>query len=185
MPVISVTVAHKKETWVVFLGTSLSRKYAINFECSRMDSEKPCPDMAKEVEKHCQTSDHFFLEFRWGKVNTQANGHPVLHPASQTCPWHSPWDQLRLHRPWLVRASEVWGALGNGRWGPRVLCYSRCESRTNVPAFPGSLWKMQTLLPHLGHFVPESAFYQDPQWFLYTLWFEKHWYRMLLCSICS
>ena len=127
----------------------------------------------------------FFLEFRWGKVNTQANGHPVLHPASQTCPWHSPWDQLRLHRPWLVRASEVWGALGNGRWGPRVLCYSRCESRTNVPAFPGSLWKMQTLLPHLGHFVPESAFYQDPQWFLYTLWFEKHWYRMLLCSICS
>lgn len=50
MPVISVTVAHKKETWVVFLGTSLSRKYAIHFECSRMDSEKPCPDMAKEVE---------------------------------------------------------------------------------------------------------------------------------------
>ena len=67
MPVISVTVAHKKETWVVFLGTSLSRKYAINFECSRMDSEKPCPDMAKEVEKHCQTSDHFFWSSDEGK----------------------------------------------------------------------------------------------------------------------
>lgn len=45
--------------WVIFLGRSLSQKYAIHFECSRMDSEKPGPDMATEVEKHCQTSDDF------------------------------------------------------------------------------------------------------------------------------
>lgn len=34
---ISVTGAHEKETWAVFLGVSLPSKYAIHFECNRMD----------------------------------------------------------------------------------------------------------------------------------------------------
>lgn len=48
----------------------MSRKFAIHFECSRMDSEKPGPDMAMEVEKHCQTSD----DFTFG-VQTRESGH--------------------------------------------------------------------------------------------------------------
>ena len=67
-------------------------------------------------------------------MDTQAKGHPVPHPRLQTCHWHSPWDQLRLQRPWLVKAGEVWGALGNGQWGwCRVLEFSATRGMTLGP----------------------------------------------------